>query len=297
MTSLNDLADEWIRGRRRRGELTADSAEVLRSRLRSLTAFATTVEDLRVGTIDQWRESIGDRAESTRRHYLSTARNFTRWLIKEGLVETNPFDDLPPVKEPRRPPRALSPDQVGRVLSACRTSRDRAMVSLMVQTGVRAVEVARLEMAEVDFEAGRIRVRGKGGHERELPVPIEAMRDLLDYVKGDRPTGSRWVFVSAAGQRLQRRWVGKRLNRIMRDSGVHVSQDGRSAHALRHTAASDVLEQSLDLRVVQEMLGHKHLSSTQIYLRRPELARLATAMEGRRYGSRVIPPESPKEEK
>lgn len=136
-----------------------------------------------------------------------------------------------------------------------------------------------------DRTAGMIRVTGKGGHERELPIPTEVHRHLRNYLaEHPAPNGPLIRSYANPSVSLKRQTISKMVGAWMVAAGVKYGRfDGISAHALRHTAASDVLEECGDLRVVMEMLGHLHLSSTAIYLKRAGIPKMRAAMEGRTY--------------
>jgi integrase len=235
-----------------------------------------------------WQARIGHLRPATRRAYVGAVGRFCRWLLIEGHVEADLTAHLVKVREPRRAPRALRADDVARVIAACPSPRARASTLLMVQCGLRCVEVSRLDLDDWDDRARTVMVRGKGGHERILPVPDGAAAALDAYVaeRGLRP-GPLFLATGSKGGpdgRLSARWISKQTGRAMTAAGVHrTAHDGRTAHALRHTAATDVLDRCHDLRVVQQMLGHDSLQSTQIYLGRAELGRLREAMAGRAY--------------
>lgn len=290
---LRDLTRRWIEGREARAELRGRSVAIERARL-------VTLEEMfgdqppsaldRAALLD-WQARIGHLAPATRRSYVGAVGRFLRWLEAEGLVDEDLTVHLVRVREPRRVPRALRSEDVSRVLEVAATARGRAVIAVMVQCGLRCVEVSRLDLDDYDPDAATLLVRGKAGHERTLPVPELAGEHLDAYIRqrGFRP-GPLFLAVGSKGLpdgRLSAKWISKRAARVMAAAGVHrQAWDGRTAHALRHTAASDVLDRCHDVRTVQQMLGHSSLQSTEIYLRRADLARLREAMEGRSYSGR-----------
>jgi len=169
---------------------------------------------------------------------------------------------------------------VAQILDACRDHVDTVAVWLMVGCGLRRGEVARATWADYDATAHVLLVHGKGGHERLVPVPAPVRRALEQV-----PGWHSGPILAHDGRPYLPASIGSRVVAVMKRADVKVApRDGVSGHALRHTAASDVLDQCGDLRVVQEMLGHAQLSSTSIYLRRAGIPRMAEAMEGRDYG-------------
>ena len=172
-------------------------------------------------------------------------------------------------RQPDRLPRALDADQVAHVLSACPDARAVAVVWLCVGLGLRCCEVARARVEDWHRRDNILLVHGKGDRERELPVTAEVAAALDDYLAEWPATVGPLVRSYAQPWRpLGADTVSIYVGRWMRAAGVkRAAWDGVSAHALRHTAASDVLDVCGDLRAVREMLGHRHLATTSIYLR------------------------------
>lgn len=287
MSTLRPLIDRYLTARRRRGEITYDSARNLACRLATLDRSfgARPLNQLGPAAVNAWLETIGAKSAATRRAYLSTVRTFGRWLVAEGLLKNDPTKGVERVREPRRVPRAISVDDVGRLLDTCPDSRARAIVWLMVGCGLRCVEVSRLVEGDYDERARTISVRGKGGNERVLPVPDEVARALAAYrAEHGRASGPLIRSKHHPGSGLSRRTVSVLVAEWFGEAGIkRRAHDGRSAHALRHTAASDVLDNCGDVTVVQAMLGHQNVATTSIYLRRAKLDQLRTAMQGRDY--------------
>ncbi len=207
-----------------------------------------------------------------------------RWLKVEGHLEEDLTVHLSRVREPKRAPRALPTSDVRRILDACPSARPRAIIRLMVDCGLRCVEISRLDLDDYDPAGRVIRVVGKGGHERILPVPAPTARAINDYLtaRGWR-SGPLFLAVGSKnpGGRLSPKWISKCTGRLMADAGVHRAGDRRTAHALRHTCATDTLNTGANLRLVQQLLGHGSLQSTEIYLGLVGLDELRRAMEAR----------------
>jgi site-specific recombinase XerD len=292
MTTLTTHTTTYIVERRKRGEITARTAKNLRYTLDSLDlSFGNRpLSQLTPRAIERWLETVGHLAPSTRRNHLTAARGFCRWLVARDLLAEDPTTKVARIRQPRSVPRAMSNADVGRLWLALPDERARAILALMVWCGLRCVEVARLQVTDYDRDGGTLRVVGKGMHVRELPVPDEVAPVLDRYMAsiGGVRSGPLVRSSRIASQGLSECTISTYVSRWMETAGLKVGRwDGRSAHALRHTCASDVLDSCGDLRVVQEMLGHAHLSSTAIYLRRAGMARLREAMEGRRYGGQA----------
>ena len=288
MTTLTTYTTTYVAERRKRGEITTRTAKNLRYCLDGFDeSFGNRpLSQLTPRAVERWLESIGHLAPSTRRNHLSAVRGFCAWLVERGVIKTNPADKVPPIRQPRSVPRAMQRSDVARLLAVLPDMRAQVIVALMVGCGLRCVEVARLAVTDYDPAASTIEVTGKGLHERVVPVPSEVSTVLDRYLATvGVMSGPLIRSTRVRSQGLAAETISLYVSRWMAEAGVKVGQwDGRSAHALRHTAASDVLDVCGDLRVVQAMLGHTHLSSTAIYLRRAKLDQLRTAMEGRDYG-------------
>lgn len=294
MGELGELADIYLRRRIRNGELDALTARNHRAVLASVTATYgdRPVKNFRRIHIDRWLETRGHLKPSTRRSQYSMVRCFTRWLLEEGRIAKDPMAGTRPPRQPRTVPRAMPAGDIGKLLRSVPDNRARAIVALMVGCGLRCCEVAWLKVEDWDRTGGVVRVVGKNGNERELPVPEMVHRHLRDYlVEYPATVGPLIRSYRLTWEPLRPQTISKMVADWMAAAGVKVTpRDGTSAHALRHTAASDVLDECGDLRVVQEMLGHQNLATTAIYLRRANLPQMRTAMEGRHYR---VPPKKP----
>jgi site-specific recombinase XerD len=287
MTNLQQFTTTYVQARVERGEISRRSRSDLTSRLDTLVrSFGDlTIDQLDASAIDRWQRSIGHHAPATRRAYLSTVKGFCRWLVAQGHLSADPAAYSARVREPRRVPRALSKRSVAAVLSAAPDARARAIVWLMVGLGLRCCEVAQLEFGDWDREIGTLHVRGKAGHERVLPVPLTADAAIASYLD---QVGWRAgpIIRGPRGGQVTANALSTQVSALMATAGVKSRpRDGISAHALRHTAASDVMDRCHDVRTVQAMLGHASIATTEIYLRRANLGQLRQAMEGRGYAA------------
>lgn len=288
MTTLHTEIVAYISGRLMRGEIRANTAADLRWTLYALErSFGhRPLGQLGPAAIDRWLASIGTLSDATRREYLSRVRGFTQWLVSQGKIAMDPTAHVPVIRQARRAPRTLNMGQVDALLKALPDRRARAVVLLMVGCGCRCAEVARLRVE--DYDGQTITVRGKSDHERSIPVPaavakaIDAYLDETGVVAGplirSQLNPSRGIAATTLSHYV-RRW--------MRDAKIKARPlDGRSAHALRRTAASDVMDASGDVRVVQAMLGHQRLETTaRSYLRPVSMEAMREAMGGRSYVS------------
>jgi site-specific recombinase XerD len=282
MADSEDLVREWVNHRRRAGLITAGSA---RNHRAQLDFFARAHPGgLRVDrrSIRRWLESIGHLSAGSRRSHVSTVRNFLRWAAAEGHVSAKIPDLLPTVRQPRAVPRALSTAQVHQLLTGSADDRMTMIVALMLFAGLRCGEVAALQVEDVDERTKVMLIHGKAGNQRMLPIPDELAPIISRWLDGRRRVPG--PFITGRWGGLQASTISTMVSRAMADAGVKVSaRDGRSAHALRHTAASDVLDRGASITTVQTMLGHSSIGSTSVYLRRARLDDLRKAMAGRDY--------------
>jgi len=204
--------------------------------------------------------------------YLSAYRQFYRWLVREGKIDSDPVALIESPKTGRGLPKALTEEQVESLLAAPDTTttlglRDKAMLELMYATGLRVSELVGLELSNINLNQGVVRVIGKGGKERLVPIGDEAHESLMAYLSGGRPellqgVQTDCVFVTnrKSGMTRQAFWY-----MVRRYAGLCDISRKLSPHMLRHSFATHLLNHGADLRVVQLLLGHSDLSTTQIY--------------------------------
>ncbi len=212
------------------------------------------------------------RAATSIARAVAAVRAFHRFLVSEGLAESNPALRLPAARRARPLPKVLSIEDVARLVSAPRGGaplavRDRALLEMAYGTGLRASELVGLTHATVNRDEQFVRVIGKGGRERIVPFGREAASRLSDYLTLARPELVRGrrvdaLFVNHRGGPLSR--VGFWLI-LKRHAGAVDLQEQAHPHVLRHSFATHLLDGGADLRVVQELLGHASIATTQIY--------------------------------
>lgn len=190
---------------------------------------------------------------------LSTMRSFFRFLVRKGIVEVSPADDLTLPKLPRKLPRFLIQEEATSLMDVDGESRnekrDHAILELLYGTGIRVGELAGLALRDVDLDEGWVRVRGKGNKERLVPLGSKAIRAILGYLKErGREAGPLFELTERTVQRIVRR-------RSLKAGIVKRT----TPHTLRHSFATHLLEEGADLRGIQELLGHSSLSTTQKY--------------------------------
>ena len=212
---------------------------------------------------------------------VASLRTFFSWAIQSGLAESNPFTDVDIPKRGKSLPKALDTADVGALLDSKRDDspaglRDKAIVECLYASGIRAGELIGLDLEDVfrtGTDEGALRIRhAKGGQERYALIGSHALRALETYIKDGRETllaaaGSATtdaLFLNRFGGRLSDRAIRRLFDRLGKSGKVGVKP---TPHMMRHSFASHLLENGADIRVVQELLGHKDLSSTQIYTR------------------------------
>jgi len=205
---------------------------------------------------------------------LSAIRSFYRYLLREEIISTSPVADTSSPKLDKRLPSFLTIEEVERLLEAPDLStpqgqRDRALLELLYASGLRVSELVNLNLEQVNLDSREIRVRGKGSKERVVLMGEPAAEALRAYLKQGRPKlfaskirMTNALFINRYGERLPERRVQRILEKYANIAGI---DKGVHPHMLRHTFATHLLDGGADLRVVQELLGHASLSSTQIY--------------------------------
>ncbi|MDQ6836642.1 MAG: tyrosine recombinase [Actinomycetota bacterium] len=229
-------------------------------------------------------------APATVARKLAALRGMFRTQIEAGARHENPAELLHSPKRAQRLPRVLKPTEVTILLDRIPATtplqlRDRAIFELAYASGLRAEELVSLELDSVDFDGESVRVEGKGGRTRLVPAGEHSLRAVAVYLDKGRPplrgdgAETRALFLSKSGRRLSTSDIRRRLRSWARLAGglVPALADAHP-HALRHSFATHLLEGGADLRVIQELLGHATISTTQIYTR-VESARLRSAYE------------------
>jgi integrase/recombinase XerD len=211
-------------------------------------------------------------SRASQARHLAALRGLHKFANAEGLSPTDPSEGVGATRGSRPLPNFLSVDEVDRLLSQPDLStaagvRDRAMLEVLYASGLRVSELVALPLSAIDGQTGVVRVRGKGGKERIVPVGERARAALAAYFNGARqrllgPQRSPDLFVTPRGGRMTRQGFWKLIGRYARGAGICQRV---YPHTLRHSFATHLLERGADLRAVQAMLGHADIATTQIY--------------------------------
>jgi integrase/recombinase XerD len=280
--------DDWLTVER---GLAPNSLAAYRRDLRRYTEFlasrgiddASGIGEATVHAYVQHLETLVDDdgrrrlAPSSVARAVVAVRSFHRFCAREGLVDDDPSAAVGAPRVPAGIPKALDEIEVVALLDACPgddplAQRDRALLELLYGTGIRIGEAVGLDLGDIDLDDATVRVLGKGGRERVVPVGRSALRALDVYLRDGRrelATGrarrradAEAVMLNSRGARISRQscWM------IVRRAGERAALGGRlHPHVLRHSCATHMLDHGADLRVVQEMLGHASISTTQVY--------------------------------
>ena len=238
---------------------------------RFMDSYTGRIENADAEDIEKY---IGSRKNLTARsqaRVISSLRSFYDWLVQEGVITDNPCDNVDAPKIGRNIPDVLSEEEVSRLMDVVDTStwfglRDRAILEVMYGCGLRVSEAVNLKISGLFLDEGFIRIIGKGNKERLIPIGDMAIKALLIYLEArilpaDRASEDI-VFLNRYGRPLSRISMFKIIRSLAQLAGI---RRDISPHIFRHSFATHLIEHGADLRVVQEMLGHEDISTTEIY--------------------------------
>ena len=221
--------------------------------------------------IEKYIQTLSDLASTTVSHNISSLKTFYSYFLKQGRISNNPTDGIKSPKLGIHLPTYLTIDEVNKLLDIEVTdafsSRNKAILELMYATGLRISEVISLEFKNIDYDECIIRVMGKGSKERIVPVNDYAIKYLKEYIDNYRPELvkneiNNYIFLNNHGRMLTRQGIFKMIKNYAALKNIKKTI---GPHTLRHTFATHLLENGADLRVIQELLGHSDISTTQIY--------------------------------
>ena len=239
--------------------------------------------DIPVGEIDrltirEWMAGLhNDHKKTSVARKLASLRTFFQFLVREGVLETNPAKLVATPRIERKLPNHLSMEDAVRFIETPDTNtdlgrRDRAIIEFLYATGIRVGELVNINMQDIDFREKLVRVTGKRRKQRIVPFGEPALHALVHYLEETRPVflnncpaaerDNNAVFLNYQGTRITTRSVGRMIDKYIKQcADIH----NISPHSLRHSFATHLLDGGADLRDIQELLGHARLSTTQIY--------------------------------
>ena len=238
---------------------------------RFMDSYQGRIENADAEDIEKYISSRKNLTARSQARLISSLRSFYDWLVQEGVITDNPCDNVDAPKIGRHIPDVLSEEEVSRLMDIVDTStwfglRDRAILEVMYGCGLRVSEAVNLKISGLFLDEGFIRIIGKGNKERLIPIGDIAIEALLTYMEArilpaDRASEDI-VFLNRYGRPLSRVSMFKTIRSLAQLAGI---QREISPHIFRHSFATHLIEHGADLRVVQEMLGHEDISTTEIY--------------------------------
>jgi integrase/recombinase XerD len=246
------------------------------SYLNDLNKFSKYYENmnilkLNIHNIEEYINTLNDLAPSTVSHNISSLKAFYNYEIRLGNINNNPLDAIKMPKLGTHLPEYLTIDEVNNLLDINITNpfeaRNKAILELMYATGLRISEVISLEFVNIDFDDCIVRVVGKGNKERIIPINDIAIKYLQLYINEYRDklikkNLNNYIFLNNHGNKMTRQGIFKMIKSYSLSKNINKNI---SPHTLRHTFATHLLENGADLRIIQELLGHSDISTTQIY--------------------------------
>lgn len=276
VTGTNDLLiEDFLQHLKLERGLSANTISAYRI---DLAEFATTppAKDLRQAISAQVamfvaRLSREGRKPTTVARKVSALRHFFAFLKESGKIKKSPIDTYPTPKLARYHPDYLSPSEIAAIIKGVDLAerhgvRDRAIIEVLYGCGLRISELINLRLSDLELEAGFMRVQGKGNKQRLVPIGEYARDAVIKYLSDTRSAAKRAtvLFTNRTGQKFSRVGMWKLIGRIVRRAGITKKV---TPHTFRHSFATHLLEGGADLRVVQEMLGHADITTTEIYTR------------------------------
>lgn len=207
----------------------------------------------------------------TKAHYLTVLNSFYKYLLFMGKCSINPCDGIKHPKLSKKLPEYLTSEEINKLFDIRLTKpidyRNKAMLEVLYATGTRISELINLELNQIDFDECIIRVTGKGKKDRIIPIGDTAMDALKNYILNYRiflvkTNDNNYVFLNKNGSKISRQGFFKILKGLAFDAGI---KKDISPHTIRHSFATNLLNNGADLRIIQELLGHENLQTTEIY--------------------------------
>lgn len=278
---MKDQITEYLHRLRIEQGLAANTIKSYERDLKKYSEFLTTEQKItsfsKVTKKDvlQFLTKLNDDklAASSISRMISALRKFHQYLQQEKVLLINPMEDITLPKKKLSLPQSLSVKEVDKIIETPDINtllglRDRAILEVLYATGLRVSELVNLLLTDLHLELGFIQTIGKGNKERLIPLGEEAVHWIVEYLTHSRPSLAKGrketahLFLNFHGKGFSRQGIWKNLKIIVREAGI---KKNVSPHVLRHSFATHILENGADLRIVQELLGHADISTTQIY--------------------------------
>jgi len=189
---------------------------------------------------------------------LNALKSFFRYLHSEGIINSNPTKNIPLAKIERKLPQTLKVEDILKVIALSENIRDRLIFEILFATGIRREELVKIKMTDIDFKQGLIKIKGKGKKERFVPVPKHILEHIKEY---NQETRSIWLFPGKNDNHLS----VFRVNEIFKYYSDKLNIPNLTPHKLRHTFATVMFENGADIRVIQDIMGHASINTTNIY--------------------------------
>ena len=235
----------------------------------------TSVDEITHRHVRAFAASLSDKAPATINRNLDALSSFFGHLRDTGIIDSNPVSAVERPRRARKLPRAATVEQCRALTAAAETARDRAMVLVLICTGLRRGELLGLKVGDLSADLSEIKVRGKGERERVLPVP-EQCRDALEDYLNERDSQSDFLFVNNADRQVGTTTFHRWFRRLLDTAGLEDSD--LTPHCLRHAYATNLLRAGVDLETIRDLMGHSDISVTGRYLS-TDPSRKRTAVE------------------
>jgi integrase/recombinase XerD len=276
---MNDLVNDYLHSLKVERGLSDNTIISYRQELNHLTNYLTKAKISDIKKVDRYtilgylnELKASGRARSSSIHTISSLRKFFKYLLITDQIELDPMANIDPPKSAHHLPSVLTTEEVEKLLRVPDTNdplgvRDRTILEVMYATGLRVSELIALNLNELHLEMGLIETVGKGNKKRIIPIGDVAIKWLNQYINGSRrillgAKSYNEIFLNQHGRPLTRQGVWKNLKLQVKKAGI---EKNITPHTLRHSFATHLLENGADLRIVQELLGHADISTTQIY--------------------------------
>ena len=210
-------------------------------------------------------------SNKSKAHYLTVIRSYYNFLIKENVIANNPVESIKMPSIEKKLPKYLTVEDIDKLLNIKLIKpndyRNKAMLELLYASGMRISELVQLKLSQIDFSESLVRVTGKGKKDRVIPLNDVSIYFLSEYIQNYRQfllktKDSEYVFINGFGSRISRQGFFKILKKLCLESGI---EQEVSPHTLRHSFATHLLNNGADLRIIQELLGHENIVTTEIY--------------------------------